>query len=246
MYKNKLMALTLFGAAMLMVAGGAFAGIIEPCSTVASLTIIGGGSPPAKKFVCPDFDVVLNGHPITQLDQGSFTNPGFRLSVTVKDGTGAGVPFVPGPDFWFIDCDPLNDIYLCQGSASAGADSATNANGETTIGNTVPRLGGCANGLLVVVQGFIIKDAGDNCNDQCFDIWIRTPDLFPAAGATVGNGIIDFDDYIEFSNGYPPLPPAKCQDLDLDGDVDFDDFVEFGNHYPSPALPDLHQCEVEA
>jgi len=205
----------LFAASLLVVAGIASAGIIDPCNS----PVVYSGPATACLFACP------------QGDGQTFTEAGFMLSFTVNDLGGAPIPDIPGSDFWLIDCDPALNLALCAGSASSAADSATNGTGQTTMSNGTLAAGGCADGLGPVVQGFVLEE-GVSCTPYCLDIWVRTPDLN-------GDLIINLVDLGNFSGCFPPLPYNKCCDFDCNATVNLQDLAKFAFHFGPPG----HQCQ---
>jgi hypothetical protein len=146
MFKGKLAVLCLAAVALLVANSTAFAGIIDPCDSGATLELDTAPGPVVPLAVCP------------QGDTDSFLIQGWYLAITIVDGVGAGVPDISGTDFWLDDCDPNQDlIVLCGGSASSGADSLTNSAGQTTMSNTSLAAGLCTDGLIVIVQGSILE-----------------------------------------------------------------------------------------
>ena len=128
MFKRKLAVLCLAAASLLVVYGIASAGIIDPCASSCSIVATGGATPPGTApgpagfwplFVCPQGDTDF------YVDQvgGTASNVGYYLLVTMIDNTANPIPDLPPSDFWVIDCDPINDVALCGGSASTGDSS---------------------------------------------------------------------------------------------------------------------------
>lgn len=231
--KRKLAVLCLAAASMLVVYGVASAGIVDPCASSAALVPTGGATPGAlglyPLFICPQGDTD------NYVDQvgGASSGVGYYIAVTVIDNTAQPIPNIPGSDFWAIDCDPLNDVALCGGSASTGADSLTNAMGMTTIGGFGTTAGGgCADGYSVVVQGFVIENPGTGCTtDLCLNIAWRSPDIN-------GDLIVNLVDLSAFASGYPPQSYVNCSDFDNNGLVNLQDLSKFAFHYGPPG----HQC----
>lgn len=196
-------------AALLIVASVAFAGIIDPCLSEA--TSAGG-----CVMVCPAGDG----------DQMS--TQGATITITVVDGTSAPLENIPATDFYVIDCDPLLDMVLCGGASSSNATAATDEFGQTTMEGDIAA-GGCADGIAVVVQGYVILD-GPGCTDAtCLPILIRSPDMN-------GDLAINLADFSAFGLAYPPNPYNKCADFDCSGAVNLADFSTFGLHYQ-------HSCQ---
>ncbi len=204
-------------AALLLVAGVAFGGIIDPCNSTATCGGGGGAASPASVgcvLVCPAGDG----------DQISAKVAGGAIFVTVRDGSSIGIPGIPATDFWLVDCDPLLDMVLCGGSSSSSATAATDENGETTMEGDIAA-GGCADGLSVVVQGFIIEEGTPpDCTPVCLDIDIRSPDMN-------GDLAVNLLDFALFGGAYPPNAYSKCADFNCDLAVNLQDFSAFGLHY---------------
>jgi hypothetical protein len=205
----------LFAASLLVVAGVASAGIIDPCNS----PVVYNGPGVACLFVCP------------QGDTDSFTLQGITFGFTVKDLGGNPIPDIPGTDFYLIDCDPVNDLTLCAGSASSAADSATNSNGQTTMTNGTMSAGGCADGLSVVVQGFVLEDAGNNCDPYCYNIQVRSPDIN-------ADLVVNLQDLAIFASCFPPQPYDTCCDFDCNATVNLQDLARFAFHFGPPG----HEC----
>jgi hypothetical protein len=126
MFKGKLAVLCLV-AALLVVSSTAYAGIVDPCNSTATVILSGASSLPVTLPACP------------QGDAGTMISQGWYISLTIMDGLtpANGIANIPPSDFWMDDCDAVNQlIVLCGGSASSGADSLTNAAGMTTMSNT--------------------------------------------------------------------------------------------------------------
>jgi hypothetical protein len=204
----------LFAASLLLVAGIATAGIIDPCGAPVVYT----GVQPECYFACP------------QGDTDSFLTSGFSFAFTIVDLLAVPIANIPGTDFWMIDCDPVNNLALCAGSASSNADSATNALGKTTMSLTSMAVGGCATGLSPVVQGFVLETPGP-CTPYCFNIKVRSCDL---------NGDLNMTlvDLSIFAGYYPPQAYNTCGDFDCNGAVALPDLSRFAFHYGPPG----HKC----
>lgn len=224
MIKGKLAVLGLVAISLLVVNGTAFAGIIDPCLSSAALS-----SSPAPLAVCP------------QGDTDSFALQGWQVNLTIVDALGVGIANISPTDFWIIDCSPTDDVDVCGGSASSGADSLTNAAGQTTMSNTSLAASTCGafNGsddrMKVVVQGFVILDSSGGCPsvvDLCLDIRVRSIDLS-------GDGLIDTIDLGAFAQGFPPNPYDTCTDYNQDLANDLIDLSEFAIHFGPPG----HSCQ---
>lgn len=217
----------LFAASLLLVAGIATAGIINPCGSPVvyngPVAYQGASSStlPPYYFACP------------QGDTKSLKDSGFWFGVTVNDGSVPAQPIadIPGTDFWLIDCDPLKDMALCAGSASSGADSATNSLGQTTISNTTLRVGGCVDGLSVVVQGYVLGPAPAPCGPYCFIVKVRSCDM-------TNDLLINVADLGMFSTFYPPNVFNTCADFDGNLLVNIQDLARLAFHYGPPG----HKC----
>lgn len=205
----------LFAASLLLVAGIAFAGIIDPCES----DVTYNGAEPTCYFACP------------QGDTDAFYLQGFWFSFTIVDLTLAPIADIPGTDFWLVDCDPVRNLALCAGSASAAADSATNAAGQTTMHDGSLSAGGCANGLSPVVQGYVLEDAGAGCAAYCYQINVRSPDIN-------GDGLVNLVDLSLFASAFPPNPYATCSDMDCSGAINLQDLARFAFHFGPPG----HEC----
>lgn len=217
MLKGKLAVLCLVAISLLVVNGTASAGLIDACVSYWSLE---AAVTPCPLFVCP------------QGDTGSFLDQGWWLWICVLDINGAPVPNVPATDFWLIDCDPIGDAFLCNGSASSAADSLTNAAGMTTMSNGTVAAGGCADGMALVVQGFVIEDSLTNCTTEfCCPIFLRSPDLS-------GDLIVNLVDLSIFAAAFPPQPFDTCADFNIDGLVNLVDLSNFAFHFGPPG----HVC----
>lgn len=192
-------------AALLLVASVAFGGIIDPCNSTA---VSSGGC----VMVCPAGDG----------DQMS--DKGATITITVLDGSATPIEGVPATDFYVIDCDPTLDMVLCGGSASSNATAATDEFGVTTMEGDIAA-GGCADGLSVVVQGYIIEEFPPECTAAtCLPILIRSPDMN-------GDLVVNLQDFSAFGLAYPPNTYFKCADFNCDGLVNLQDFSTFGLHY---------------
>jgi hypothetical protein len=221
MCKGKLAVLCLVAVSMLLVSGitgTANAGIIDPCVSYWELHV--SGPPPCPLFVCP------------QGDTDSFLDQGWWIWICVIDITGQPIPAIPPTDFWLVDCDPLGDAALCGGSASSGADSMTNAAGMTTMSLGTLTGGGCADGMALVAQNFVVLDSTTNCNTPfCCPIWLRSPDID-------GDLIITLIDLSIFASSFPPQPYDKCCDFDINAVVNLQDLSRFAFHFGPPG----HSC----
>jgi hypothetical protein len=206
----------LFAASLLLVAGIASAGIIDPCTTG---NVVYNGTEPICYFACP------------QGDTDSFNLQGLGWSFTILDLVGAPVADIPGTDFWLVDCDAALDLALCAGSASSAADSATNDLGKTTMGNGSLSAGGCANGLSPVVQGFVLEDPLAGCAAYCYNILVRSPDIN-------GDGEVQLIDLSIFASHFPPKPYDTCSDMDCNATINIQDLARFAFHFGPPG----HKC----
>lgn len=243
MFKGKLAVLCL---ALLVVSSTAYAGIVDPCNSTATVILSGAPSTPVTLPACP------------QGDGGSLISQGWYLALTIEDGTGAGIPNIPPSDFWMDDCDAAQQlIILCGGSASSGADSLTNAAGQTTMSNTqlaastatgpIGCLNGsppcspeplgsarCTNGVIIIVQGEILEDQATSCTTpMCYPVNVRSFDL-------TGDGVVSSADLSTFAIGYPggAGTPNPCIDYDASGTANLPDLTTFALHFGPPG----HSC----
>jgi hypothetical protein len=217
MSKGKFVALSLIAAALLswQVASVdiATSGVVEPCSSSAVAL-------PGCFVVCPQGDG-------TQLGV-----IGSTIFIQAKDITGAPIAGIPAADFWLIGCN--DQLVLCGGGGAINADSASNANGQTTISGDLAASGCDLGGVSVVIQGVVLLEA--NCSvPKCLSITSVSPDLTGNGG--VIDGAVDLIDLSVFAAGYtsPPKPYDACIDYNCDGVVDIIDFSIFAQHY-------LHVC----
>lgn len=175
---------------------------------------------PVGLFVCP------------QGDTESFIDQGWMINVRVE-ALLWWLENVPATDVWLIDCDPHNDVTLCGGPMSSNADSATNANGMTTMSLGTLSAGGCANGLVVVVKGSPFFDEQQGCSvEECLPIHVRSPDINGDLATTLG-------DLALFSFTFPPEPYGMCGDMNADGRVSLGDLSLFSFHFGPPG----HACQ---
>jgi hypothetical protein len=205
----------LFAASLLLVAGIATAGIIDPCGA----PVVYNGVLPECFFACP------------QGDTDSFFLNGFWFAFTILDVLAQPIANIPGSDFWMIDCDPVLNMTLCAGSASSNADSATNTLGKTTMSLTSMAVGGCADGLSPVVQGFVLENPAAACAPYCFNVRVRSCDQN-------GDLVMNLVDLTTFSGRYPPQAYNKCADFDCSGAVNLQDLTRFAFHFGPPG----HKC----
>ena len=218
MLKGKLAVLALVAVCcIVMINGTANAGIIDPCVSYWELhaTVT-----PCPLFVCP------------QGDTDSFIDQGWWIWICVLDINEVPIPNVPAADFWLVDCDPLNDATLCGCAASSNADSNSNAAGMTTMSLTGLQGGGCADGMALVIQGFVVQDSLTNCATVfCCPINLRSPDIDGSLG-------VDLVDLSIFASSFPPNPPDPCCDMNVDGSVGLQDLSLFAFHFGPPG----HVC----
>jgi hypothetical protein len=213
MSKNRLGIVTVILAVVVCLQGapmdnGAKAGI--DCICLSYVSTAGG-----CYMACPQGDA-------DRLDANGAT-----ITVTVLDCGEIGIPGIPATDIWLMGCHSPG-LVLCGGGDAINADSATNANGKTTISGWLSA-GGCDSiGVYVLVQGVVIEDA--TCNPDCLPIITVSPDIN-------GDLVVDLIDLSEFSKSYtsPPHQYLYCKDYNCDGVIDLIDFALFSQHY-------LHVC----
>jgi len=179
---------------------------------------------PMKLSVCPagDFEWIRNGCGGTD----------DYVWVTVRS-SGVPLPGIPPTDFWMNACDPARQICLCAGAVLA--DSATGADGRTTISGPL-RAGGCvpAGGLQIAVQGIVIYDPQTGCTAPlCLAIIVKSPDLTGSGGAP--DCVVNLSDLIPFgmsyNSGLGQPGYNDCCDYNDDYKVNLSDFAYFGSHY---------------
>lgn len=238
MFKGKLAVLCLV-AALLVVSSTAFAGIIDPCNSTASVVLSGAPGLPVTLPACP------------QGDGGTFISQGWYISLTIQDGLGNGIPNIPPSDLWVDDCNAsVQEIILCGGSASSAADSLTNLLGQTTMSNTTLAAGTvtgtvtgppsagtafCSDGVIIIVQGEILEDPATSCTTtKCYPIKVRSFDL-------TGNGVVSSADLSTFAIGYVGGSGFfnPCIDYDGSGTGNLPDLTTFALHFGPPG----HSCE---
>jgi len=206
----------LFAASLLLVAGIAAAGIINPCNS----PVVFNGTQPECYFSCP------------QGDTRQFVQEGFHFQYTINDVDGDPIQAVPFSDFWLVDCDEARDLVLCGGSgAVAGADSSTNALGNTTMSLTRFAVGRCANGLSPVVQGYILGTGTAPCPAYCFMVKVRSVDM-------TGDLQVNIADVAMFGAAFFPNPYSECADFNCDTTINIQDIALFGSHFGPPG----HKC----
>jgi hypothetical protein len=246
MFKGKLAVLLVAG--LLVWSSTAFAGIIDPCQSDATVIIETATGSPGTMPGCP------------QADGGTMAQYGFRIEIWVRDGTGAGIANVPPSDFWVNDCDPVETLILCGGSASSNADALTDATGNTQMRGTnvaastsalgdiscddpplvgctsPPPVGSpiCTNGVIVIVQGETISTPEPSCLPICLPVNVRSFDI-------TGDGVVNDSDLSSFAVGYPggSGTPNQCIDYNADGVISLPDLSTFSLHFGPPS----HRCD---
>jgi hypothetical protein len=218
MCKGKLAVVCLVAVSLLLVSGitgTADAGIISGCFSYWQLHIT-VPAPFCGLFVCP------------QGDTASFIAQGWWIWICVIDITGQPIPAIPPTDFWLVDCDPLSDAALCAGSASSNADSMTNAQGMTTMSLGGLTGGGCADGMALIVQNFVVLDSVGGCAaEDCKPIILRSPDID-------GSLEVNLVDLSIFAASFPPQPYDPCCDFDVNAVVNLQDLSRFAFHFGPP------------
>jgi hypothetical protein len=219
MLKGKLAACCLVAFGLLVASGTAFAGVVNPCNSTATIIFGSQPGPTVTASVCP------------QGDAEDFGVQGFHIRYTIKDGLGNGIPNIPASDFWVDDCDAVNDlIVLCGGSSSSSADSLTNSLGNTTMSLTSIAAGDCALGVICVVQGAILQD--NTCTvPRCLSIYVKSFDISGDLNITLG-------DLGLFAQGYPPNAFQPCTDYSGNGTNNLPDLATFALHFGPPG----HSC----
>lgn len=221
--------LCLIVTSFLCIASVATAGILNPCQSTAYVVPTGG-----TISICPFGDFQ------------TFANQGLVIYIEAKDAAGVPLAGMPASDFYLVDCDLLECLFLCP--FPANADSATNLLGKTTITGSI-RGGGCVSGLSVVAQGLVIK-AGNCIDDLCLVIKVHTLDVTgsvcpdPLGSGRTGNGIVTLADFSFFGpcNGLTSASPGwyipgpggfNCECLDYVPpllSITLSDFSFFGQH----------------
>jgi hypothetical protein len=163
---------------------------------------------------------------------------GATISVRVTTLGTTPVPGIPASDIWLEGCGL--QLVLCGGSGAIDADSATNADGRTTLSGTLAASGCAPSGLVILVQGVLALDTLDNCNIDCLDIPTLSPDISVDGG--VVDGIVELVDFAAFgthfnTEGGVDADYDACCDYDCDNYVELVDFSIFGSHWQ-------HSCSV--
>lgn len=194
------------------VSGIASIGIPDACQSTCEFH---PSQSPTVLLVCP------------QGDTPSLMAQGWWLSFTIVEAYAIPISGIPAVDFWVIDCDPLRDLVLCDGPLSSAADSSTNDQGQTTMSLGTVEVGGCADGLIPVVQGIVLEDAATQCDPYCFPIDFRSPDFDGSLTVT----LVDVALFAEHYSG----PYDECYDLNMDGVINLVDLALFAPHL-------MHAC----
>lgn len=221
------MKLGLIGLTLLLVvslSGGA-AAQVDPCASGVALA----GPGPFCFPACP------RGDSLTPLNFGWF------IRIVLVDAGGSVIPGILPSDIWLEDCDPVNTpIIPCLGGQGASsADSATGANGQTTMSLRPFAASGCGgagsaidpgDAVRVFVQGTALQNPAAGCTDLCLPVEVRSLDL-------VSNGILDLPDLSLFAQAFRGTIPGECSDFTCDGVVGLSDFAIFAIHYQA-----AHAC----
>ena len=179
------------------------------------------------QVVAPSLPVLLFACP--QGDTESFIDQGWFITIDCRYTDGSPIANIPGPDFWLIAENEQN-IVLCSHSGASNADSATNAQGLTTMSVTTLAAGGCTDGLALVAQNVAFFDCG--CGGFTIEpIHVRSPDLD-------GSLVVDLVDLSIFASHYPPGQYETCCDFNIDGVIDLQDVALFAPHFGPPG----HTC----
>jgi hypothetical protein len=146
---------------------------------------------------------------------------GAVISIVAKDNLGNGIPDILLSDVWIIG--GTDAICLCGGSSSSNADSATNADGETTISGRL-RGGGFDTGVQIVIQSTILTQVGGA--PLVLPITAVSPDIDCDLA-------VDSPDFTVFGINYTSPPKAYLPGLDYncDGEVELIDFTLFAQHF---------------
>jgi hypothetical protein len=147
---------------------------------------------------------------------------GFWVDIVAISSFGYPVSGIIPTDIYMIGCDPSDDIFICQDAIIA--DSTTNTDGRTTISAKPLRIGGCGEGLAVVVEGQVILE---NCSTwKCAPISIRSADID-------ASGEVNLVDFSLFATIFTGSVYDRCCDFNFDGVVSLPDFSLFAFHYGS-------------
>jgi hypothetical protein len=203
----------LFAASLLLVAGIAMAGIINPCNSPVVYT----GATPECYFACPKGDT------------NNFVTEGFWFDFTINDIAGLPIEGIPFSDFWVVDCDGVRNLTYCP--QPAVANNNTDVNGQTRMSLTTLAVGGCANGLTPVCQGYLLQQLVPPCTNYCFQIQVRSADM-------TGDLVVNIADLGLFATYFPPNPYNECGDFDCGGAVNIGDLARFAFHFGPPG----HTC----
>ena len=218
----------LFAAVLLLAAGIAWAGVIDPALS----TMYHGdgtadiGAPPGPTtrpglcyFACP------------QGDTDSFGLQGHSFEFTVLDVLSAPIPDIPGSDIWLIDggAPTTWPLMLCAGSASVDADFATDSLGRTVIRDDSYKVSGYTNSVKGVVQGFVLAQAATA-------VHVRSCDIDGSGTPPKTVGLVDL---AIFAAAFPPNPYATYADFDCSDTVALVDLAIFAFHFGPPG----HSCQ---
>lgn len=215
MFATRRVVAWLFSISLLIVPGTAVS--FHFCDCQFSSWQVNAPAVPVPLFVCP------------QGDTDSFIDQGWWISLACFDDLGSPDVGIPASDFWLIS-ENDGDIVLCMGTASANADSATNAAGMTTLSNTPLVAGGCADGMALVALGKVLLEP-DCVTVKIEPIYVRSPDLD-------GSLLVDLVDLSIFASHFPPQLYEACCDFDINGVINLQDLAMFALHFGPPG----HQC----
>jgi hypothetical protein len=239
MLKGKYVLLSLAAALVCWQVAGinnASSGIVSACNS----TAVGAAG---IVLVCPLGD----GDLLTAPASGGNS----QITLTVKDNTlptPVVIPGIPATDMWLVGCN--DGLLLCGGSQGSNADAATDLGGVTHFSNE-PVSGGCDTGVLVVVQGVVIQDAGNGCLPKCLPIQGRSPDYKSTAGCALDircpDSKVDNSDFSWFVSHYPTTgnpgaPYFACADYaaPFGAPVGLPDFTKFTVHFAGAG----HKCPI--
>ena len=169
-------------------------------------------------------------------DGPTLVSKGLTISVRVLNAfTHQPIEGIPANEMWLVGSH--DGLYLCGGSAATHADGATNLDGRTTFSGPLA-VGGCDEGLYVVIQGSILVTESSEpygpCNLITVPIAVRSVDLYPQPGSFTpgGDGVVSLSDWSLFVSLYQNGNYDKCADFDGSGQESIGDLTFMQAHYP--------------